>query len=411
MKKHLIFAMVLGGILSVRLIVMAVSPLFEPSEARYAAISANMARTNDWFAPQFTYKGVYQTFAGKPPFVFQTAAVCGKIFGINECAVRIPSFVSFLLLLWIVYWTVRANAPRANAAMAVGICATSVALYSAAGFCMMDAALTCCVSGALLLYWRVTDIARTCCRLLVLLCIGTLLGLGMLVKGPVALALFGLPVLVDASLNRRWGHRLFLDGAVVAFIVSMISVPYFLLVELRQPGFLKYFLVNENILRFLIQEYGDKYGAGRETFRGMAVIWTWVVMLPWSVLLLFSIKRPVKWKWNAVKDTFPLLSAFVICLFWCLTSRVPVAYLLPTVPLLSAALAVKGEEIGIGRAYMQKLFPLAALIAVAVLTGTLAAVRITKPRKLPGASAPPKAKGNYYSFEFYNHPWGKGAPK
>jgi hypothetical protein len=90
---------------------------------------------------------------------------------------------------------------------------------------------------------------------------------------------------------------------------------------------------------------------------------------------------------------------------------VPVAYLLPTVPLLSAALAVRGEEIGIGRAYMQKLFPLAALIAVAVLTGTLAAVRITKPRKLPGASAPPKAKGNYYSFEFYNHPWGKGAPK
>ena len=40
-------ACVLAALLSVRLIVMAVSPVFEPSEARYAAISANMARTGD----------------------------------------------------------------------------------------------------------------------------------------------------------------------------------------------------------------------------------------------------------------------------------------------------------------------------------------------------------------------------
>lgn len=403
--------MLLGGILAVRLIIMAGSPLFEPSEARYAAISANMARTGDWFTPRFTYKGVYQTFAGKPPFSFQMAAACTKMLGINEFAVRIPSFASFLILLWIVYSTVRAKAPRQNAALAVGICATSVALYSTAGFCMMDSALTCCVSGALLLYWRASDITGAGFRLFVLAGIGMLLGLGMLVKGPVSLALFGLPVLADAFLNRRWGRRLFLDGALVLLIFSMIAVPYFLTVELRQPGFLKYFLLNENILRFLIQEYGDRYGSGRETFRGMAVIWTWVVMLPWSFMLLFCIKRPLKRELSAAKETFPLLSAIAICLFWCLTSRVPVAYLLPTVPLLSVALAIKGDKIGVKCATIQKLLPLAALAAVAVLAGTLAAVRMSKPQKLPGTSAQPKGKGNYFSFEFYNHPWGIGSPK
>jgi hypothetical protein len=30
---------------------------------------------------------------------------------------------------------------------------------------------------------------------------------------------------------------------------------------------------------------------------------------------------------------------------------------------------------------------------------------------MPGASAPMKISGSYFSYEFYNGPWGKGAPK
>ena len=73
MKSHL-FILLLCALLGARLLIMATTPVFEPSEARYAAISANMARTGDWFVPSFTYEGVYQPFAGKPPLVFQAAA-------------------------------------------------------------------------------------------------------------------------------------------------------------------------------------------------------------------------------------------------------------------------------------------------------------------------------------------------
>ena len=54
-----IFAAALAALIVVRVAAMLVAPVFEPSEARYAAISANMARTGDWFVPSFTYKGVY----------------------------------------------------------------------------------------------------------------------------------------------------------------------------------------------------------------------------------------------------------------------------------------------------------------------------------------------------------------
>ena len=68
-------------LVAVRVAAMLVAPVFEPSEARYAAISANMARAGDWFVPSFTYKGVYQPSAGKPPFAFQASALSCKALG------------------------------------------------------------------------------------------------------------------------------------------------------------------------------------------------------------------------------------------------------------------------------------------------------------------------------------------
>ena len=79
-KRIVIFVAAMGCLLATRLVVMSATPLFEPSEARYAAISANMARTGDFLVPRFTHKGIYQPFAGKPPLVFQTSgAFCPSV--------------------------------------------------------------------------------------------------------------------------------------------------------------------------------------------------------------------------------------------------------------------------------------------------------------------------------------------
>lgn len=409
-KRFSVFAVIVGVALVIRLAIMATAPVFEPSEARYAAISANMARCGNWFVPQFTYEGVYQTFAGKPPLVFQAAGACCRLFGVNEFAVRLPSLLAFALLLAIVYRTVLSGTDSRTAWIATGMTATSTALYATAGFCMTDGVLVCCVSGALLLYWRLCSLYGRKARSATALAIGILLALGVMAKGPVAMALFGLPVVIDFALNRRRDKRLRLDGLLAVCIFLLAVVPYFWLTESAQPGFLEYFLWNENVMRFLTQDYGDRYGAGRETFRGMSLVWTWVVMLPWSLLLVFRRGR-CTWKASMLAGNFPLLAAATIALFWCLTSRVPIAYLLPVVPLLSVALAVGGDRFGIARERMAMLLPWSALVTMAVVVATLVAVRLSKPKKLPGASAPPKISDHYFSHEFYHGPWGEGAPK
>ena len=405
-KRIVVFAVAMGCLLATRLVVMTATPLFEPSEARYAAISANMARTGDFLVPRFTHKGTYQPFAGKPPLVFQASGVLCRLFGVCEFAVRLVPFLSFAALLAILFVVVRRLADAEAGMLAAGICATSVALYATAGFCMTDTTLALCSSGALLLYLRLrTGSEQPSLRSVI--GISTLLGLGMLVKGPVALALFGLPVVADAAISRKWKHILSVRWLLGAAIFVAISAPWFCMMENAQPGFIRYFFINENLLRFLVHDYGDMYGSGRETFRGMALIWALVVTLPWSLFALF---RPRCIGLNALRTSFPLLASAVITAFWCLTSRVPIAYLLPVVPLFSAHLALYVARDESCRFKAWRIFPFATAAAMTVLVATLAVVLLTSPKRMPGESAKPMPHKSRYSYEFYNGPWGQGAP-
>ena len=391
----------LGALLLVRLLVMIATPVFDPSEARYAAISANMARTGDFLVPHLTHKGVYGTFDGKPPLVFQAGGVLCRLLGVNEFAVRLFPFLSALLLLFILYHTARKLYGRGTASLAVGICASSVALYATAGIAMTDMSLSCCVSGALLLYARLRQVRHHA----PFLGISALLACGMLVKGPVALALFGLPVLADAMLNRNWQlllDRRWLPGAVL-FLV--LAAPWFILMQEKNPDFLRYFFINENLLRFLVHNYGDKYGAGRETFRGMALVWLFVVSLPWTLVPLFTLRRHHMSNVRHISQNFPALATIVITGFWCLTSRVPLTYLLPTVPLAALWIATDCRH----RPLLWKLLPYSAALAMLVVIGTLLyAQNFTK--KMPGPDARPRTHGLHYSHEFYHGLWGIGAP-
>jgi len=306
------FWLILAALAAMRLALMVATPVFDPSEARYATLAANMARDGDFIVPHFTYKGEYQSFDGKPPLVFQAGGLACRMLGVDaqnpgnkyalQLAVRAFPFASAALLLFIMFLTVRRKTDAETARFAVVITATCVAFYAAAGLSMTDMTLTCCVAGSLLLYWameRGSWMMRGG--------IAALLGAGMIVKGPVALVMFGLPVFVDACVNRNW--RKFFDWRWLAVspVFFAVAVPWFVLVEQHNPGSVWYFFYNENFLRFVTHDYGDKYGAGREKFRGIAVIWAFVATLPW--VLLWPLR---KFDWR----NFLFLAFSSITLFW-----------------------------------------------------------------------------------------------
>ena len=394
------FWVVLTVMAVVRLTLMATVPVFEPSEARYAAISANMARSGDYVVPHFTYDLEYQSFDGKPPLVFQMGGLFCELFGVNEFAVRLFPFLSALLLLVVLYHTVRRFSDSGTGRLAVLVCMSCTAFFAASGICMTDMTLTCCVAGALLLYRCFLDGFAWGYAAGVM----SLMGAGMIVKGPVALVMFGLPVFVDALVNRRWTGIFNWKWLVTAPIFFLVAVPWFVFVEQRNPGAVWYFFYNENFMRFISHDYGDKYGAGREAFRGVSVLWALVATLPWVLLPVWDAichfrKSNIRtsehpnisfWK------SFFCLSLVVITGFWCLTSRVLIYYLFPVIPLFAAGLVLEGD-----RSRLTKIVPWGAGLSCVVLTGALVGGMFFSD-KMRGVKTEFSPVENHYAYEFYH---------
>lgn len=379
--RHIVYWVV--ALVAIRALIAVVTPVFETSEARYAAISANMARTGDFLVPRFTYREKYQSYEGKPPLQFQLSGLSCRWFGVNEFAVRLPILLAMSGLLLFLYYTVSKLTDRRRGILATAVCASSVALYALMGFSMPDGLLTPCVATAYLAHLLFLRTGQRNWSLVVF----AALAFGMLDKGPVAIVLFAFPVFVDACVNHHWRAVARYRWLTGGLLFVAIAAPWFVLMEREMPGFLRYFFVNENLMRFLVHDYGDKYGAGREFFSGVAILWAIVVTLPWTPFVAFT-------DWRKCPQTLAI-GILGIVFFWALTSRVPLAYLMPVVPLFSAHLAmdVRDEKL------LARIVPCASVLAVVALAGTLAVTRLTT-HKLPGAKA--SFDRRHYSYEFYH---------
>jgi len=79
-----------------RFILTGASPLLDKTETRYAEIARLMYETNEWIVLQIDY-GI--PFWAKPPLSTWLSAVSFEIFGVNEIAARLPSFLLSIVLL------------------------------------------------------------------------------------------------------------------------------------------------------------------------------------------------------------------------------------------------------------------------------------------------------------------------
>ena len=397
------FWLILVAMAVVRLALMATVPVFEPSEARYAAISANMARSGDFVVPHFTHNLEYQSFDGKPPLVFQMGGLFCELFGVNEFAVRLFPFLSALLLLVILYHTVRKFSDPETGRLAILVCMSCTAFYAASGICMTDMTLTCCVAGALLLYQCFLKDFGIGYAAGVM----ALLGAGMIVKGPVALVKFALPAFVLAIVTRRWKGIFNWKWLATAPIFFLIAVPWFVFVEQRNPGAVWYFFYNENFMRFISHDYGDKYGAGREAFHGVAVLWALVATLPWALIPLWDLVRRFKRSHNSntqqlnnsnnsLYSSFGFLSLVVITGFWCLTSRVLLYYLFPVIPMFVFFLVLYYRK-----DLLWRLVPWSVALTLVVVAGGLVGGMFFSD-KMQGAKTEFHPLENHYAYEFYH---------
>ena len=373
-----------------RLFAMYFVPLADPSEARYAAICQNMALKNNFVEPQFVHQGVYQTFSGKPPLHFQLGGLSTLIFGdANNFAPRFPAFFCTLLMLGFIYYAVKKlrNPESALAAVTLTLCSSFFAVF--AGLSLTDMTLALWVISSMLSYMLFAAEPEIKIKKLWSILFFACMGLGVLTKGPVALIFAGFPLFLWTLFNKRWKdlkyHAWVTGGAAFLLIV----IPWFYLMQQRDPGFMEYFFINENFKRFTVKDYGDRFGSGRDFFYGMSIVWFIVVNLPILFLLAFPILNREKRRQLVTKATLsePLcgIAAFGvlgIVFFWTLTYRIPIYYLLPTVPCFAIYLACKLNDLGYLSPEKLNKFPVRTLISLVLFgtIGVLLAMGIIAPR-------------------------------
>jgi len=160
-------------------------------------------------------------------------------------------------------------------------------------------------------------------------------------------------------------------------IISIVIIsPWFYFAEIENPGFIRYFFVNENFLRFFVKDYGDRYGNGHRYPYG-SVWWMLLAgMLPWSIYLLRLIPekkiilREVR---RNVDLQFFLCWGLSIPLFLTFMKQLHPGYILPAFPGICLTLAFFRSS-GLDKIalawdiYLRKIIDILFLVLIAVLS-------------------------------------------
>lgn len=227
----------------ISLIGMYFTPLFDEDEGFFAEASRQMLASSDFVMINVNGEERYD----KPALFFWINALSLKLFGINEFAVRLPSFTFFILTLILLFNFSKKYFQTSNAYISV-IIMTSIVQFQVLGrAAVSDNLLNLLVASALFSFYNFEQKNQQRS----LFAMYTFAGLGLLTKGPIAfitifgVILFYLFITQNLKSLRRLLHPLYL------LWTFLIPLPWFYMAYKRSGEFLFYdFLIKHNIGRF-----------------------------------------------------------------------------------------------------------------------------------------------------------------
>lgn len=344
-QKNSLYLILLAAI-AIRILTMIIFPLTDTTEARYAHTAYLMATTNDWITPYFD-KDI--PFWGKPPLSFWAQALSYKVFGFYDFAPRVPSLIFTIFTMMLIMKFLRSFYGEITALWGGIVYFTFLVSFVLSGAVITDPFLA--FSTTLTMIAFIMLIKEQPKYWGYLFFVG--LALGLLAKGPLALVInfgsIGLWVLFDFKNRLRLLKKLPWFGGIA--IVLLLSFPWYIIAELKTPGFLDYFIVGEHFKRFLYSGWsGDLYGSAHKYPHG--TIWfMWLqASFPWALLVIYltlknlSSKSKILDTWRVFTKnktlSYFLVHAFFVPLFFTMSGNVLMTYILPALSSLAILLAI-----------------------------------------------------------------------
>ncbi len=257
--------------------------LWEPDEGRYAEIAREMVISGDYVTPRDDIELYFE----KPPLVYWAEAASIKIFGVNEFAVRLPAAL-FSIGQVVVTAALAEMMLGASAGLFAALAlALSPLFFGFARFATLDPALAFFLTAALAAFYvaaRNEPFSRPSARRWMLTS-AAMLALGTLAKGPIALILGGAIALAWMASEGRLRQVAQMPLVWCLVIYAAIVVPWFVLAEARNPGFMHFFIVHEHLERYVAS---SEHGWGPWFFIPIVIggTWPWIFFVPlgWSAM-------------------------------------------------------------------------------------------------------------------------------
>ena len=339
--------------------------LFHPDEGRYAEIPREMVASGDWITPRLNDLKYFE----KPVLQYWITALTFRLLGQEEGPARLWPAVSGLLTLVLVYFSGRRLGGVRVGVAAAAILASTFQFFLFSQILTLDMGLTFFLTLTLSAFLASQDkrgspLQRRNWALLTWVA----MGLAILSKGLVGLVLPGLVLVAYIIIERAWklpGRLSWVRGTA---LLMVIVLPWFILVQLRNPEFFQFFFVREHFSRYTSTGH-QRLGAWYY-FLGVFLIGA----LPWS----FAYIRAIISSWRmASPDHFEInpgrllvLWVVVITLFYSLSSSKLPGYILPIYPALALLLGyhVRYWELRLLSRYLVGMGANGIAIAVAALT-------------------------------------------
>jgi len=298
--------------------------LFEPDEGRNAEKAREILLLDDWVTPHENFLVVLD----KPIFYYWLIAASYETFGVSEWSARLPSALAAAGCVLLIFLFARRFCGFWEGLWSGVVLATSLEFYILGRTVIFDMTLSFFITLALFSFISVLHEDKIWLRRSWLGLMYVSLGIATLVKGPIGVALPGTVVFVYLLISRKLSllSRLELHIGIPLFL--FIVAPWYYEVERFNPGYLRYFLWEENFIRYFTPHFNRA-----EPWYYFFLILA-VGFLPWSLCIPGALSEA----WRGRRDdifAFLLVWTVLPFVFFSFSGAKLPHYILPIFPPLA----------------------------------------------------------------------------
>jgi len=315
------------------LIVLFYRGFNDPDEGRYSEVPREMIVSGNWLEMRMLGYRYYE----KPPLTYWLVAPAIKVFGARDWAVRVPLLINGIVLAGIFWLLARRKWERLTADIATLTMLSTIGLLAGTGLLLTDSflvmwfALTC-----IALFFGCQPGVSAGRRFLLFSVASVAAALAFLTKGAVAVVRPPAIILIWLLWERRPAALRTWSAPWAILLGVGLLTPVMLLLEKHNPGFFRYFVIDEHFSRFTgtreVQLHPEPFW-----FFGMVIP---LLLAPWTLFIVRAAWRMIAqrgWRTDSL-SRFLLVWIVVVIGFFSASTGKLMSYILPAIPALGILL-------------------------------------------------------------------------